>query len=155
MYIEWYIWIQRASKAGLWYFAWCWPEQDVERRVGKWRRNGGHMISHYRHVSFTWWRHQMEIFSALLAICAGNSPVPSEFLAQRPVKWSFDVFFDLRLNNVTVMLYTRLRVVNGTEISTASSVFPSFVFNKNGNHSFTNLLVSAKFGLIYRANVIP
>ena len=23
-----------------------------------------------------WWRHQMEIFSALLAICAGNSPVP-------------------------------------------------------------------------------
>ena len=25
---------------------------------------------------FTWWRHQMETFSALLAICAGNSPVP-------------------------------------------------------------------------------
>ena len=24
----------------------------------------------------TWWRHQMEIFSALLAICARNSPVP-------------------------------------------------------------------------------
>ena len=24
----------------------------------------------------SWWRHQMEIFSALLAICAGNSPVP-------------------------------------------------------------------------------
>ena len=23
-----------------------------------------------------WWRHQMETFSALLAICAGNSPVP-------------------------------------------------------------------------------
>ena len=27
----------------------------------------------------TWWRHQMETFSALLAICAGNSPVPDEF----------------------------------------------------------------------------
>ena len=26
--------------------------------------------------SVTWWRHQMEIFSALLALCAGNSPVP-------------------------------------------------------------------------------
>ena len=26
--------------------------------------------------SSTWWRHQMETFSALLAICAGNSPVP-------------------------------------------------------------------------------
>ena len=25
---------------------------------------------------FTWWRHQMETFSALLALCAGNSPVP-------------------------------------------------------------------------------
>ena len=47
---------------------------------------------------FTWWRHQMETFSALLAICAGNSPASGEFPAQRPVTRSFDVFFDLRLN---------------------------------------------------------
>ena len=40
----------------------------------------------------------METFSALLAICAGNSPVPGEFPAQRPVTRSFDVFFDLRSN---------------------------------------------------------
>ena len=40
----------------------------------------------------------METFSALLAICAGNSPVPGEFPAQRPVTQIFDVFFDLRLN---------------------------------------------------------
>ena len=40
----------------------------------------------------------METFSALLAICAGNSPVPGEFPAQKPVTRSFDVFFDLRLN---------------------------------------------------------
>ena len=46
----------------------------------------------------TWWRHPMETFSALLVICAGNSPVPGEFLAQRPVTRSFDVFFHLRLN---------------------------------------------------------
>ena len=46
----------------------------------------------------TWWRHQMETFYALLTICAGNSPVPGEFPAQRPVTRSFDVFFDLRLN---------------------------------------------------------
>ena len=45
-----------------------------------------------------WWRHQMETFSALLVICAGNSPVPGEFPTQRPVTRSFDVFFDLRLN---------------------------------------------------------
>ena len=40
----------------------------------------------------------METFPALLAICAGNSPVTGEFPSQRPVTWSFDVFFDLRLN---------------------------------------------------------
>ena len=40
----------------------------------------------------------MEAFSALLAICAGNSPVTGEFPAQRPVTRGFDVFFDLRLN---------------------------------------------------------
>ena len=45
-----------------------------------------------------WWRHQMETFSALLAICAGNSPVPGEFPTQRPVTQSFDVYFDLRPN---------------------------------------------------------
>ena len=49
-------------------------------------------------VKIAWWRHQMETFSALLAICAGNSPVPGEFPTQRPVTRSFDVFFDLRLN---------------------------------------------------------
>ena len=46
----------------------------------------------------SWWRHQMEKFSAFLAICAGNSPVTGEFPAQRPVTLSLDVFFDLRLN---------------------------------------------------------
>ena len=40
----------------------------------------------------------METISALLAISAGNSPVPGEFPAQRPVPRTFDVFFDLRLN---------------------------------------------------------
>ena len=52
----------------------------------------------FENLSWTWWRHQMETFSALLAICAGNSPVPGEFPTQRPVTWSFDVFFDLRQN---------------------------------------------------------
>ena len=57
----------------------------------------------YFHISMDqrgnpWWRHQMETFSDLLAICAGNSPVTGEFPAQRPVTRSFGVFFDLRLN---------------------------------------------------------
>ena len=37
----------------------------------------------------------METFSALPAICAGNSAVTGEFPAQRPVTRSFDFFFDL------------------------------------------------------------
>ena len=41
----------------------------------------------------------METLSSLLALCVGNSPVTGEFPTQRPVKWNFDVFFDLGLNN--------------------------------------------------------
>ena len=40
----------------------------------------------------------MEKMSALLVLCAGNSPFTGEFIAQRPVTRSFDVFFDMRLN---------------------------------------------------------
>ena len=36
----------------------------------------------------------METFSALLALCVGNSPVTDEFPSQRPVTGSFGVFFD-------------------------------------------------------------
>ena len=45
-----------------------------------------------------WWRHQMETFSALVALHVGNSPLTGEFPAQRPVTRSFDVFFDLHPN---------------------------------------------------------
>ena len=57
----------------------------------------------------------MDIFSALLAFCAGNSPVTGEFPAQSPVTRNFDVFFDLRLNmemlviwDATVLIMTSL-----------------------------------------------
>ena len=40
----------------------------------------------------------MEAFSALLAFCAGNSPVTGWLPTPRPVTRSFDVFFHLRLN---------------------------------------------------------
>ena len=62
-----------------------------------------HITSIWRQVLVTicllsWWRHQMETFSALLALCVGNSPATGEFPTQRPVTRSFDDFFDLRLN---------------------------------------------------------
>ena len=49
-------------------------------------------------ILYIWWHHQMETFSALLAICVGNSSVSGELSAQRPETRSFNVFFDLRLN---------------------------------------------------------
>ena len=52
----------------------------------------------YARSNFTWWRHDMETFSALLTMCAGNPPVAGEFPAQRSVTRSFDVTCDLRLN---------------------------------------------------------
>ena len=45
-----------------------------------------------------WWRHQMETFSAFLALCEGNPPVTAGFLSQRRVTRSLDVLFDLRLD---------------------------------------------------------
>ena len=44
------------------------------------------------------WRHKMEAFSALLSLCAGNSPVTGEFPSQRPVTSCFCVFVDMCLN---------------------------------------------------------
>ena len=49
-------------------------------------------------VEGSWCRFQMEIFSALLALCARKSSVSGELPKQRPVTRSFDVFFNLRLN---------------------------------------------------------
>ena len=41
----------------------------------------------------SWWRHQMEIFSALLAICAGNSPVPGD--SPHKGQWRVALMFTL------------------------------------------------------------
>ena len=51
----------------------------------------------FTHIS--WWRHQMEMCSALLALCEGNPPVTGGFPSQRPVTRIFYVFFDLRGRN--------------------------------------------------------
>ena len=68
-------------------------------RLPKWRPccPGGEELT-YEYNILTWWRHQMETFPALLALCTGNSPVSGEFTARRPVTRSFDIFFDLRMN---------------------------------------------------------
>ena len=101
----------KASDAELWCFLWSAPEQTTEKTIARlltWDAISLTMTSAYSKYDtcpsndwccwLSWRRHRMETFSALLAICAGNLPVPGEFLAQRPVAWSYDVFFDLRLN---------------------------------------------------------
>ena len=57
-----------------------------------------HTLNNPIAARFPWWNHQMQTFSVLLTICAGNSPVNGEFHAQRPLTRSFGVFFNLRLN---------------------------------------------------------
>ena len=47
--------------------------------------------------NMAWWRHQMETFSALLALCEGKPPVTGGFPSQRPATGSFNIFFHLRL----------------------------------------------------------
>ena len=66
--------------------------QNVATRANLWRYH--HTVRHDK----SWWRHQMETFSTLLAIRMGNSPVPGDFLAQGLVTRPFDVLFDLRPN---------------------------------------------------------
>ena len=56
------------------------------------------LTNEYSAPQYSWWRHQMETFSALLALCEGNPPATGGFPSQRPVTRSFDVFFNLRLN---------------------------------------------------------
>ena len=80
MFLKVMVWCHQAINNHL---SQCWP------RYGSIWRNWATLCS--------WWRHQMETFSALLAICAGNSPVPGEFPAQRPATRSFDLRLNKRL----------------------------------------------------------
>ena len=57
-----------------------------------WDMSGARSVNMSTHSCIPWWRHQMDTFSRLLAICAGNSPVTCEFTAHRPVMRSFDVW---------------------------------------------------------------
>ena len=71
-----------------------WVEPQV---TGGFRHEGPTMQSSDTFL-FSWWRHQMETFSALLPLCERNPPVTGGFPSQRPVTRSFDIFFDLRVN---------------------------------------------------------
>ena len=63
--------------------------------------SGGVYFYNFGHEAIqviSWWRHEMETFSALLGCCVGNPPVIGGFPSQRPVTHRFDAIFYLRLN---------------------------------------------------------
>ena len=78
------------------------PHVTVDHSISSisWMMYNWHITitKHNKTLCISWWRHQMETFSALLGLCVGNSPVTGEFSSQRPVTRSFDVFFYLCLN---------------------------------------------------------
>ena len=92
------------TRMGILYFATNVRVMQIKTRgvssLSKYKIKSGLMldISYPSEWHITRWRHQMETFSALLAICAGNSPVHGKFPAQRPVTQSFDVNFDMHPN---------------------------------------------------------
>ena len=69
-----------------------WVDDWVDKWINAWTWVDGWMFvcigrTDVQSQALTWWHHQIETFSALLAICAG------------PVTRSFYIFFDLRLKN--------------------------------------------------------
>ena len=78
-----------------WNEVWQWPLS-----VPKTYQTARHMVTMSTTALETkqWRRHQMETLSALLALCAGNLSVTSEFAVQWPVTRSFDILvFDISL----------------------------------------------------------
>ena len=72
----------------------CWENVTIEY-IAKMGHPGDYFIS-FRYT-VAWWRHQMETFSMLLALSAGNSPVTSESPVNSPHKgqWHGALVFHL------------------------------------------------------------
>ena len=80
-------------------YLWDWLHFTMTKEMnGSWWPTGAPVCIYPMNDVLSWWRHQMETFYMLLALCVGNSLVTGEFPSQRPVTWSFDFFFDLCLN---------------------------------------------------------
>ena len=67
--------LTKASDVELWCFLWFALDWVNNREAGALRCHRTHYDINVMD-SKAWWRHQMETFSALLVLCAGNSPVP-------------------------------------------------------------------------------
>ena len=56
------------------------------------------------HTHQPWWRHKMETFFAVLALCEENPTDSGVFPSQMPVMRIFGVFFDVRLSKRLIKL---------------------------------------------------
>ena len=90
----------------------------------------------------TWWRHQMETFSELLAICAGNSPVNSPPKGQ----WRWAVMFSL----IPLTLSQWLFSVNPVTIQCASNLVLSVHWNATGEIIIGSQCVSSVLPVVFQ-----
>ena len=97
--------------------------------------------------------HQMETFSALLALCEGNSPVTGELPPQRPVRRSFDIFFDLGLNKrlISDAIASIMHVILGRVITALGNPISENKQNCTG----TKVMVINCFRTIRMLSVVP
>ena len=78
-------------------FKYCASIKKIKKMITSSNRNIFRLTGHL-HGEFTMMTSSNgNIFFALLALCAGNSPATGEFPSQRPETRSFEVFFDLCL----------------------------------------------------------
>ena len=91
----------------------------------------------------TWWRHQMETFSALLALCAGNSPVPVN--SPHKGQWRGTLAGDLRRHRAHYDITIMCRVIT-QEISPIISMFCTRKYLRVPSGFGNNLLPDHKHG---------
>ena len=101
-----------------------------------------------------WWRHQTEIFSSILALCAVNSPVTGEFPSQRPVTRSFGVFFDLSLNKRLCKTIVKLVIWDAISLIMTSlwcwlNAFDATVSIRNSIHVLYSVNVGQTLHLLF------
>ena len=76
----------------------------------------------------SWWRHQMEIFSALLDLYEGNPPVTGGFPSQRPVTRGFEGFFYLSSPEQTVEQTIETPVIWGAIALIMTSLLCMYIY---------------------------
>ena len=88
--------------------------------------------------SMSWWRHQMETFSALQALCAGNSPVTGEFPSHKD-QWRGALMVSL------ICAWTNIWANNGDAGD----------LRRHRTHYDVTLMVVACLGLVLYMMAIP